>query len=114
MSSVYSNDSIVQESCHHCCQFCAVYVPYSTLEKFPVTLYFGKVSIHLVMTTPSTCLVSVPSRFRIADSDSPGTHMSVIANLGTLFVVSYKERELEVRLGRRIIIHDTDTYTSSA
>jgi hypothetical protein len=89
------------------------YVPYSKLESSPMTLYFGKVPIHLVLASPSTCLVSVPSQFRISDSDMPGAHMTVIANLGTSFIVSYKGDECEVRLGRRITILNTDTYTSS-
>lgn len=86
------------------------YVPYAVLEKSPITLGFGKVPVHFVMTSPTTCLVSVPALFHIKDSDVPGKHMSVTANLGTSFLLSYKGVECEVRLGRRITILDTDTY----
>ena len=90
------------------------FVPYSDLERSPVTLRFGRVAVHLVLDTPSTCLVSVPPRFRITDSDSPGAHMSVVVSLGTSFIISFNGGESEVRLGRRIIVRDVNTYTSTA
>jgi hypothetical protein len=86
------------------------YVPYAVLEKSPITLRFGKVPIHLVQNSPSTCLISVSVLFLISDSDFPGKRMSVTANLGTSFLLSYMGVECEVRLGRRITILDTNTY----
>lgn len=86
------------------------YVPYAVLEKSPITLRFGKVPVHLVLASPSTCLISVSVLYLISDSDFPGKHMSVTANLGTSFLLSYMEEECELRLGRRIIVLDTDTY----
>ena len=86
------------------------YVPYSKLEQSPVTLHFGKLPIHMILASPSTCMVSVSSLFRITDTDSPGSHMSVVVCLGTSFQISYKGMECEVRLGRRIVIQDSDTY----
>ena len=83
------------------------YVPYAALEKSPITLEFGKVPVHLVLTSLSTCLVTVPTLFRITGSDFPGNHMSATANMGTSFLISYKGVECEVRLGRRITILDT-------
>jgi hypothetical protein len=86
------------------------FIPYSKLEASPITLRFGRVFIHLLLASSTTCLVAVPPMFRISDSDSPGSHVSVLANLGSAFLVSYKGAECEVRLGRRITIFDTDTY----
>ncbi len=89
------------------------FVPYLRLALSPITLHLGKVPIHLVLTSPTTCLVSVPPRFSITDSacaNGSGKLISVTTNIGTSFLVTYNGLECEVRLGRRITVLDADTY----
>ncbi len=86
------------------------YVPYTMLERSPVTLQLGKASVHLTLSSEHSCLVSVSPLFRIKDSDAPGeTALSVFVKLGTSFLTTYNGDECEVRLGRRITVRDVDT-----
>lgn len=85
----------------------SVYIPYNELASAPVTLRVGNVPVTIVLTSSSICTVSVPSRFVIADSMSSGDRvLSVKANLGTPFIISYRGNECEVRLGRKITVTD--------
>jgi hypothetical protein len=83
------------------------YVPYTMLQRGPVILQLGRITITLTLSSANCCLVSVPPSFYFTDSESPNTSMiSTHVNLGTSFLVSYRGEECEVRLGRRITVRD--------
>lgn len=87
------------------------YVPYTMLERSPVTLRLGKAPIHITLSSSHACLVSVSPLFLIKDSENESeseTVLSVVVKLGTSFLLTYNGDECEVRLGRRIMVKDAD------
>lgn len=90
-----------------------IFIPYNSLVSSPVTFYIDKVPVSLVLTSCDCCTMSIPPLFIMTDSNSnsPDDHItSTHVKVGSSLIISYKNSEYEVRLGRRITINDRSTY----
>ena len=88
-----------------------VFVSYESFQNVQCVTIFRKITLTLTLCQDDPthfCILSLPPNFTFSLSCQ---HVKV--PLGSSFVLEYKGQECEVRVGRRILITDLDTYISN-
>ena len=105
--------SVFQSVANKNIKMCASFLSYTDLESSRCSMCcFDKINLTLTLCRDDPthfCVLSLPPNFTFSP---PCRHARV--PLGSSFVLEYKGEECEVRVGRRILIVDQDTYISNA
>ena len=88
------------------------YIPYAMLHASPITFHFAGIPVTLRLCDAETSLLSVAGRFKLMDACNCIPNPTHLVKTGTAFILEYRGRECEVRLGRRITVLEGDQHIS--